>query len=409
MNCTRDLTWILTRIPVSLVRTVSFWKQLGEKVRVRPFADSYTPIDNVPVVSAATAWDNPTTGEAIVFVMNQSLDFAERMANRSLLCPNQLRANDVIVNDVPRWSDPQSSHSLYFPEHDLHVPLRVDGVISYLPTRKPTQEELDTCTRIELTGDATWDPYSPDFAAREEELADVPTKTVSAFSTSDEARIDNAQRVLEALSVSPESWDTPDIPERLVSCVNVPSDDFEGDGLSGYGDAKVFPDEYRQAASMASGERGSVLTKEILARRWGIGLETAKKTLQVTTQKGIRRVLHPTERRYRTRQAHMRYPTLNTRFYSDTMFATTKSVRGYKCAQIFTDGKGYDLFYPMITEADAHYQLESPVCEHRDTEGADCRRCDGREQRSVGQGSQGTPYTIEDYRAIQPLAEPSRE
>jgi hypothetical protein len=35
-------------------------------------------------------------------------------------------------------------------------------------------------------------------------------------------------------------------------------------------------------------ERGSFITKEILARRWGIGLETAKRMLQSTTQAGIR-------------------------------------------------------------------------------------------------------------------------
>jgi hypothetical protein len=96
-----------------------------------------------------------------------------------------------------------------------------------------------------------------------------------------------------------------------------------------------------------------VITKEILAKRWGIGLDTAHRTLTATTQAGIRRVLHPVERRYKTRQSHLRYPTLNTRFYTDTMFASTKSIRGNKCAQVFTNGMGYDLFYPLAKESNA--------------------------------------------------------
>ena len=39
------------------------------------------------------------------------------------------------------------------------------------------------------------------------------------------------------------------------------------------------------------------------------------------------------------------------------MFATAKSTRGHKCAQVFTNGSGYDLFYPMKKESDASEAL----------------------------------------------------
>jgi hypothetical protein len=55
-------------------------------------------------------------------------------------------------------------------------------------------------------------------------------------------------------------------------------------------------------AAMSARERGSVITKEIQARRWGIGLDTAHRTLTATMQKGIRRVLHPVEWHYKARQ-----------------------------------------------------------------------------------------------------------
>jgi hypothetical protein len=63
-----------------------------------------------------------------------------------------------------------------------------------------------------------------------------------------------------------------------------------------------------------------------------------------------RRILHPVERRYRKRQVDLRFPTLNTRLYTDTMFSAVSSLRGNKCAQVFTKGTGYDLFYPLKTD-----------------------------------------------------------
>ena len=39
--------------------------------------------------------------------------------------------------------------------------------------------------------------------------------------------------------------------------------------------------------------------------------------------------------------------------YSDTMFAKVKSVRKFSCAQNWTDGQGYTLFYPMKSKGEA--------------------------------------------------------
>ena len=61
-----------------------------------------------------------------------------------------------------------------------------------------------------------------------------------------------------------------------------------------------------------------------LAQRWCIGEAVAARTLKVTTQMGIRNCLYPIERRFRTKQSHLRYPQLSWRhgrFYTDTFFA----------------------------------------------------------------------------------------
>ena len=81
--------------------------------------------------------------------------------------------------------------------------------------------------------------------------------------------------------------------------------------------------------------------------------------LLATTQKGIRHVIRPVERLYRTRQTNMRFPTLGTKFYTDTLFASEKSMMGFTCAQLFTDGRGYNKFYPMKKKSDAGHSLWS--------------------------------------------------
>ena len=44
--------------------------------------------------------------------MNEALFFGDRLSG-SLLNPNQLHANGLIVNDVPRQFDARSTHSIH--------------------------------------------------------------------------------------------------------------------------------------------------------------------------------------------------------------------------------------------------------------------------------------------------------
>jgi hypothetical protein len=56
---------------------------------------------DVPVATVATAYDCPTTGKTHILVINEALYFGDKMSN-TLLCPNQLRANGIRVDDCPR-------------------------------------------------------------------------------------------------------------------------------------------------------------------------------------------------------------------------------------------------------------------------------------------------------------------
>jgi hypothetical protein len=74
-----------------------------------------------------------------------------------------------------------------------------------------------------------------------------------------------------------------------------------------------------------------------LAKNWGIGIEAAKRTRLVTTQRGIRRIIHPSlTKRYKTNDRQLRYRRLSVTMYTDTMYSTILSRQQNKAAQIFT-------------------------------------------------------------------------
>jgi hypothetical protein len=70
----------------------------------------------------------------------------------SLINPNQLRMNDILVDDIPvHLSKNELGHCIYVSELEIRLLLELDGVISYLPTRLPTAVELEQCQHIALT------------------------------------------------------------------------------------------------------------------------------------------------------------------------------------------------------------------------------------------------------------------
>jgi hypothetical protein len=147
-----------------------------------------------------------------------------------------------------------------------------------------------------------------------------------------------------------------DLASRLIAAVNIESDTWNGDGLDGHENPDLFhlADVDRLVFSLSVDDKRNVITKEILARRWGIGLDTAHKTLKCTTQRGIRTFLHPTDRRVSTRKPHLVFPTMRgKKLYTDTMFAKIRSLRSNTCAQVWTDGLGYSLFYPLKSKREA--------------------------------------------------------
>jgi hypothetical protein len=68
------------------------------------------------------------------------LYFGDRLGHL-LICPNQLRAHGLIVDDTPKQLDPESQHAIVVKGSDaVKIDLELDGVISYFESTKPTAE-----------------------------------------------------------------------------------------------------------------------------------------------------------------------------------------------------------------------------------------------------------------------------
>ena len=79
----------------------------------------------------------------------------------------------------------------------------------------------------------------------------------------------------------------------------------------------------------------------VLAKQWSITPDKSQKTIQATTQRGIRTMLHPLLlRRFKTNDCNLCYCQLVHPVFSETMFASTVSTRSNRCAQVFATDFG---------------------------------------------------------------------
>jgi hypothetical protein len=94
------------------------------------------------------------------------------------------------------------------------------------------------------------------------------------------------------------------------------------------------------------------------ATRWMIAPDRAKKTVQLTMQRGICTCLNPTlARQFPTNDRMLCYKRLPHTTFTDTLFAGTPSCSGNKCAQAYSTSFGWARAHPMTRTGEAHETL----------------------------------------------------
>lgn len=310
---------------------------LSRTVILTPFKSDLGIVQDLAVSTIAIAYDDPTNFKTFILIFHKSLQVAG-MAHH-ILCPNQLRDNDIQVNDVPLLYIPtaartESSHSIV--AQDLVIPLQLSGVHSIFASRSPTAYELAhpyLFPHITLTADRVWEPH--DISFHNNELSIRTSLTYPRYTPYEDRTISEINLQMSQVS---RALDDDQFPTLLSISAILTSADLGS-----------LPQKPRRGAP----------TPLDLAKRWFIGLHSAKRTLERTTQRGVRDfTASQGTRRLRHSTYQLMYRHLRSSVYTDTMFANVKSLQGNRCAQIFTTWFQWVVAYPIPSKSDAHSTLD---------------------------------------------------
>ena len=324
----------------------------GEVVDVVPYHEEYDAKKDVPIVSAATAWTHTDTGETFILDYHQALWYGKEVAN-SLLNPNQMRFYGHRVSDDITDKDRRFGIEA---DNMLYIPFDMKGTVISFDSRVPTDQELQDCRHVTMTSDERWNPATVSLAAmrrlwsREEDIY----WQISSFTVRADDRVSDSFEHHLLTDIS-DVYDDRRLAERMISAINIATH-IRQDDVDRRDDADWQEDvrSVRMTAALTARDRHSRVTVEEVARKFKCGLETAKKTLKVTTQAGVRQALHPLHRRYRVDHLNLNRRRLNSTFHMDALQSKVKSLNGNSYANLFTNGK-YTRVYPTAGKSSREF------------------------------------------------------
>jgi hypothetical protein len=236
-----------------------------------------------------------------------------------------MRLHAVVVNETPKFQclrPTNLSHSISVRGDNvddvLVITLDLHGVVSCLPTFKPSQEEFETCERYELTYEnPEYDPSAKTFHDQEASMTyswgniKIPGDFIpSGAKFSHSARRRAGIKLLSA-RYSGTSAKLQDLSPVLDDGTLL----VELDSVTTTTDVNVslVKSEMRDKAGVEAAT---------LAKNWGVGIEASKRKRLMTTQRGIRRMIHPRlTKRYTTNDRQLRFRRLPVTMFTDTMYS----------------------------------------------------------------------------------------
>lgn len=251
----------------------------GRECDVSPYTDAYAAIKSVPIVQAATAYDDPKTATTTILVFNEAIWMGDKM-DHTLVNPNQLRSFGVTIQDNPFAELPTF---LSTEGNEFVMPLSCKGTIIGAPTRTPTDCELNTCPHVILSSDHEWNPQNLQLPQATCSVEEAVYRSV-ASTLIHRGRDGHESGVLFSIG---------GVLKRAIESVNVFAVRRETSV------AEIQFQDLPQLKTFQSTGRHSSTTPEELSERWQIGLAQAKETLKRTSQRLLRSAVMPLARRYR--------------------------------------------------------------------------------------------------------------
>ena len=151
----------------------------GQVAEVNAFAKECGVLQ-IPIVDAAVVFEDPYDGDIYFLVMRNAL-YVESM-DHHLIPPFIMQEAGLVVNHVAKihcQQRTQEDHRIIDKGSELHIRLRLEGIFSSFPTRRPSAEDLqrDHIECIYLSP-ADWNPNSDHFSNNEDMLIDFEGRAV---------------------------------------------------------------------------------------------------------------------------------------------------------------------------------------------------------------------------------------
>ena len=360
----------------------------GKRINISAFTAAVGKLKDIPIVDAMILYECPYTSKSIILVINNALYVKENRDN--LITPFLVREAGIQLNETPKiqCDDPSiDDHSLYIKEMNIRIHLHLHGIVSYFTTRKPTQDEIHSLPWVHLTPDAPeWDPHTSVYERQEAQMLDFEGQIIERNLRTDRTILEDEDDdyKMEDFGEDPEiaaiidqvcdesmplfsEYMEPLCDEEMIG----PNETLDPDAFVESINERLAYSKFGMSVGALSGadykdmeifaahqDKAKGITKERLAKVFRLDEDVARRTIDVTTQR-VKRSKDPTlDRRYSTNDRVLRYKRINTFFFTDTFFATSKggkSSRGNTCAQLFVTDKGYVCLIPMRKEADANH------------------------------------------------------
>eukprot|EP00978_Attheya_sp_CCMP212_P012604 scaffold31521_cov55-Attheya_sp.AAC.3 len=234
-------------------------------------------------------------GEVIMLIVHQAIHIPT--IDHNVLCPMQLCMNDVAIDECPKFlhsAPTNETHAIRFPgmigDSGYLISLNLHGVMSYLPTRKPTMEEWETCHHLEFTSEGPeWDPHHDRFSEQDNALLDSSGR-FRDFGD----RIGRNRRFISLLNNENARFRSRIIAETTSQCQVVLNEINSTLNEARFVESLQSNVKVRlprqSEVSVTTSTRGLMVNAQELAQRWDIGIKMAEKTVESTTQRGVRQM-----------------------------------------------------------------------------------------------------------------------
>ena len=312
----------------------------GMTCDVYPFKEGYEPATGIPVGTCATLVETEDDSDYII-IGHQMLYFGKEMET-SLLNQNQIRHyishyGGTVQDDYTR------DEPFGITTDKLFIPFDIEGASVHFVSRTPTRGEIESLPHVVITSEEPWEKILQTRLPRRRQMAGT--------------------------LVAPKPAIPPHETDANLGAISTVFDEQAGLRTILATNTKF---ERRDIATVTAVERHSKHSPETLAKMWKIGLQTAKDTMRVTTQHGIRHALHPISRRYRVDHIHLHRNRLHGNFFFDTMESKITSLRGNTVAHVLTNGA----FCKVMPSPSKKYAGESLRVFSRDVGIPDKLHCD---------------------------------